>query len=120
MAGGKQVLVGAGRWKLSSQNVLVTSDGRNWNGGAAEIRRHVAAEAPEVISDRTVVGVALQGNANSVIYRRGNGLKQTTRAVTGAFWLCPADVPEDQIRITDGIPEMLHIYLPRRPFHVLE
>ena len=111
--------VGGGRWKLSPNNLLATSDGRDWCGIAAEKRRHSAGEIPEMIADRTVVCLALRGNSDAVIHRRGNGVRQATRAVTGAFWLCPRGVVEDQIRITAAIPEMLHLYLPQRPFDVL-
>jgi hypothetical protein len=111
--------IGVGRWKLAQDNLLATSDGRNWSGIAAEKRRHSAGELPEMIADRTVIGFALKGNAEAVIHRRGSGVRQATRAATGTFWLCPGGVAEDQIRISAAIPEMLHIYLPRQPFLAL-
>ncbi len=112
-------LIGVGRWRLAADNVLLTSDGRHWSGLAAEMRRHVPGEVPEMISDRTVVALAFRGNASAVIHRRGNGLRQATKATTGTFWLCPSGVAEDEICITGRIPEMLHIYLPERPFGAL-
>lgn len=112
-------LIGAGRWKLAADNVLLTSDGRHWSGLAAEMRRHIPGEVPEMISDRTVVALAFRGNSRAVIHRRGNGLRQARRATTGTFWLCPAGVAEDEIRITGHVAEMLHIYLPRQPFNAL-
>lgn len=112
-------LIGSGRWKLAAANVLRNSADRKWSGIAAEVRRHVPGEVPEMISDRNVVGLALKGNRRAVIHRRGNGVRQATPAATGAFWLCPQGVAEDGIRITGHIPEMLHIYLPRQPFRAL-
>lgn len=111
--------IGKGRWALPSANLLLSSDGRRWTGIAAETRRHSTGELPEMISDRTVVALALRGNPDAVIHRRGNGLHQATRAATGTYWLCPEGVSEDSIRITAAIPAMLHIYLPHQPFQVL-
>lgn len=113
------ILIGAGRWKLTVENLLRTSDGRHWSGIAAEIRRHVPGEVPEMISDRTVVACTLRGSPKAVIHRRGNGLRQAMPATTGTFWLCPEGVVEDEIHITGLVPEMLHIYLPRQPFRSL-
>ncbi|MEE7493486.1 AraC family transcriptional regulator [Methylobacterium oryzae] len=112
-------LIGEGRWALPSANLLLCSNGRKWYGVAAETRRHTTGELPEMISDRTVVGLALRGNPDAVIHRRGNGLRQETRAATGTYWLCPEGVSEDSIRITAAIPAMLHVYLPHQPFRVL-
>ncbi len=119
MTEGHDILIGAGRWKLTAENLLRTSDGRHWSGIAAEIRRHVPGEVPEMISDRTVVACTLRGNPKAVIHRRGNGLRQAMPATTGTFWLCPEGVVEDEIHITGLVPEMLHIYLPRQPFRSL-
>ena len=116
---GDDIRIGAGRWKLAVENVLQTSDDRNWSGIAAEVRRHVLGEIPEMISDRTVVAFAANGNRRVVIHRRGNGLRQAMSAATATFWLCPEGVAEDGIRITGHVPEMLHIYRPRQPFRVL-
>ena len=113
------ILIGSGRWTLPALNLLFTSDGRNWSGIAAELRRHVPGEVPEMISDRTVVAYAAVGSPRAMIHRCGNGLRQATPARTGTFWLCPEGVSEDGIRITGHIPKMLHIYLPRQPFRVL-
>lgn len=119
MTEGNGILIGAGRWKLTAENLLRTSDGRHWSGIAAEIRRHVPGEVPEMISDRTVVACTLRGNSKAVIHRRGNGLRQAMPATTGTFWLCPEGIAEDEIHITGLVPEMLHIYLPRQPFRSL-
>ncbi len=109
-----------GRWKLSSSNLLGTSKGRNWSGIGAERRRHSAGEIPEVINnDNTVVGVAMAGNRDSITCRRGNGVRQATPSPTGTIWLCPQNAVEDSIRITNEIPEMLHIYLPSTQFSAL-
>ncbi|WP_187278589.1 helix-turn-helix domain-containing protein [Methylobacterium sp. WL64] len=119
MPGVEDDLIGDGRWALPPANLLLSSDGRTWSGVAAETRRHTAAEVPEMIADRTVVALALRGNPDAVIHRRGNGLRQVTPAATGTFWLCPQGIAEDSIRITGDIPEMLHIYLPHQPFRAL-
>jgi AraC family transcriptional regulator len=108
-----------GRWKLPPDNLLTSSAGRNWSGIEAETRRHSAGEVPEMVADRTVVGLAVRGNPASTIHRRGNGIRQATAALTGTVWLCPSGVAEDSIRITDTVPEMLHVYLSPDPFSTL-
>ncbi len=109
-----------GRWKLSSSNLLGSSKERNWSGIGAERRRHSAGEIPEVINNNnTVVGVAMAGNRNAITYRRGNGIRQAMPSPTETIWLCPQGAAEDSIRITDEIPEMLHIYIPSTQFSAL-
>jgi AraC family transcriptional regulator len=108
-----------GRWKLPPANLLGSSSGRNWSGIGAERRRHSAGELPQMISNITVIGLAVAGNRDAVIHRRGNGIRQATPASTGTIWLCPQGVFEDSIRITDTIPEILHIYLPAEQFSAL-
>ena len=107
------------RWVLPSENLLASSQGRSWHGIGAELRRHSPGELPEMVADSTVIGLALRGNKEAVIHRRGNGLRQATPAATGTVWLCPQGVQEEAIRITAAIPEMLHIYLPANPFAAL-
>jgi AraC family transcriptional regulator len=107
------------RWTLPPATLLSSSTGRDWSGVGAELRRHTAAEVPDMASDTTVIGIAVRGNGNSTIHRRGNGIVQATRASTGTIWLCPQGIQEDKIRITDAIPRMLHIYLPTNPFTAL-
>jgi hypothetical protein len=36
------------------------------------------------------------------------------------MWLCPAGLKEDFLRISHDIPEVLHVYLPPKPFSMLE
>ena len=107
------------RWKLPPASLIASSASRNWKGIGAELRRHVAGELPEMVSDRMVVAIAVRGNHRAVIHRRGNGIRQATRAPRGTVWLCPQGIAEDNIRITGDIPEMLHIYLPSAPFVAL-
>jgi AraC family transcriptional regulator len=104
------------RWKLPPGGLIATSASRNWKGIGVELRRHIAGEVPEMVSDRMVVAIAIKGNHRAVIDRRGNGMRQATHASRGTVWLCPQDIVEDNIRITASIPEMLHIYLPPSAF----
>ena len=36
------------------------------------------------------------------------------------MWLCPAGLKEDFLRISHDIPEVLQVYLPPKPFSMLE
>jgi AraC family transcriptional regulator len=107
------------RWTLPPATLLGASNGRDWSGVGAELRRHTEGEVPDMAADSTVIGIAVRGNADAVIHRRGNGILQATPAPTGTIWLCPQGVQEDKIRITGAIPKMLHIYLPSNPFAAL-
>ena len=101
------------RWRFSDQSLIASSSGRDWGGIHVERRRLFPDEVPMMVSNTvTVIGVAVRGNPDAVLHRRGAGIIQATRAPSGTIWLNPKGVEEDQIRISDGIPEMLLIYLP--------
>lgn len=123
MGSDDDILIGSGRWKLLASNLLLTSDGRSWSGIAAELRRHVPGEVPEMISDRTVVAFAAVGSPRAIIHRRGNGLRQATPARTGTFWLCPEGVAEDGIRNASSLKPLVSPFLlpwrtdTRAPLH---
>jgi AraC family transcriptional regulator len=101
-----------GEKKFQSAPVLATSSGLGWRGVAAELRAHPMCELPPFRSEHLELTVAVQGNADAVVSRRGGGARQQTRVLPGTAWLCPAGVDEDDIAITGALPQILHIYLP--------
>jgi AraC family transcriptional regulator len=56
----------------------------------------------------------------STVTRRADGTTQRTSGSRGTIWLCPAGLKEDSIQISHDIPEVLHVYLPPKPFSMLE
>lgn len=92
---------------------LDTSAGR-WSTLLAERWRHCAGELPPVLPRDTEVVVLLRGQ--TLVERRGAGLRQRTHARPGTVWLCPAGIREDYINAHQGADECLHIFLPGRPF----
>lgn len=112
---GTMNLLQHGEKKFQSAGVLASSEGLGWKGVAAELRAHPACELPAFRSEYLELTVALQGNTEAVVSRRGGGARQHTRVAAGTAWICPADVDEDDIAITGPLPQILHIYLPGAP-----
>jgi AraC family transcriptional regulator len=101
-----------GEKKFQSAGVLASSSGLGWKGVAAELRAHPVCELPPFRSEHLELTVAIQGNTQAVVSRRGGGARQQTRVTPGTVWICPAGVDEDDIAITGALPQILHIYLP--------
>ncbi|HEY0300834.1 MAG TPA: AraC family transcriptional regulator, partial [Rhizomicrobium sp.] len=48
--------------------------------------------------------------------RASGGVRQDVRALPGTTWLCPAGIREEATRLSDDIPEVLHVYIPQHSF----
>ena len=105
-----------GKLKFPNASLTLTSANRGWCGIAAELRRHPAGELPPFTPAQMEVTLAVKDARDSKVGRRGGGIWQDTPARAGTLWLCPIGVHEDAIRITNEIPEVLHIYLPAEQF----
>lgn len=86
---------------------------------AAELRRHPAGEVSPVLPSQMEITLAVKGSRTSVVERRA-GRAQRTPAHTGTLWFCPIGVQEEEIRISEPIPEVLHLYLPTQTFAALD
>lgn len=106
---------GHGNAKFPRAGLLASSAQRNWRGVLVEHRSHAAGEIPAFTPTSTEVTMLLgsQSGPSARVIRRGNGELQDTSARPGAIWLCPAGVFEDRIRLTDALPSVLHLYVPR-------
>lgn len=89
------MMPGHGDWKFPRAELLASSRDRDWRGIAAELRYHPAGEIPPIRSSQIEVTLALSGNENGYVNRRGNGETQRTSVAPGQIWLCPAGVEED-------------------------
>ncbi|WP_276122050.1 helix-turn-helix domain-containing protein [Pararhizobium qamdonense] len=98
--------------KFPDAGLLASSRARGWKGMAAELRSHPACAIPDICSTQTEITFAVRGAKAGSVHRRGNGRLQVAPSRSGTIWVCPKGVSEDQIRITEAIPEVLHVYIP--------
>lgn len=105
-----------GKLKFPRAGLINSSGPRRWQNLGAEVRAHPAGELPAICGTQMEVTLALQGTRSGVVHRRGDGQRQATLARPGTLWFCPIGVAEDSIRITEPLPEVLHLYLPDSQF----
>ena len=108
-----------GTKKYAATTVLLSSQGRGWSGVAAELREHPPCEFPALVPQHNEIVVALRGRDDGWVHRTGAGEQQNTRTINGTIWLCPAGIGEKDVRISDPLPEILHIYLAPEHFNAL-
>ena len=108
-----------GTKKYAATTVLFSSEGRGWSGVAAELREHPPCEFPALVPQHNEIIVAIRGRDDGWVHRSGAGEQQDTRTTNGTIWLCPAGIGEKDVRISDPLPEILHIYLAPEHFNVL-
>lgn len=101
--------------KFSRAELIASSASRNWQGVGAELRSHPAGEITPILPTQMEITLAIAGSRTSVVARRA-GPTQETVARTGTLWFCPIGLKEDEIRISEPIPEVLHVYLPKERF----
>jgi len=99
-------------------DLVESSAASNWSGVAAEVRMHPACELPAITLEHMEVGIALRCHSQSVVSRKGDGLRQVTKVEPGTIWLCPAGVHEQDITVS-AWHEVLHLYLPVSRFDQL-
>jgi AraC family transcriptional regulator len=117
--GGRVVQVlGHGYGKFPTGELFESSVRRGWVGLLAERRSHPAGDLPTFTPAYTEIAMLVRGR--STVTRRADGTTQRTSGSRGTFWLCPAGLKEDFLQISHDIPEVLHVYLPPKPFSILE
>jgi AraC family transcriptional regulator len=100
--------------KYVTGRMLQTSNARRWSSILAERWSHAAGELPPLTPRDTEVAVLLNGY--SVVDRIGSGMRQITHGRPGTVWLCPSGIREEFINVEDPLDDVLHIFLPGRPF----
>ena len=108
-----------GRHKFPHARLIASSQGLGWQGVAAELRSHPAGDIPAIQPDQVEVTIAVRGERDAVVSRKGAGQRQETAVVPGQIWISPVGVVEDDIRITRHLSAILHLYLPASPPHTL-
>jgi AraC family transcriptional regulator len=105
-----------GSRKYPTSALLASSAGLGWPTIHAELRSHGVSETPVIVPQHMELCFAVTGNNNGLVTRSGAGQRQHTVPTTGAIWLCPIGVGDNEIRITAPIPKTMHLYLPATLF----
>jgi AraC family transcriptional regulator len=105
--------------KYPTSALLNSSAGLGWSTISAELRSHGVSETPVIVPQHMELCLAVAGNDNGLVRRTGAGQCQETKPTTGAIWLSPIGVGDNEITITAPIPKAMHLYLPTTLFRRL-
>jgi AraC family transcriptional regulator len=105
---------GARKYPVSA--LLGSSAALGWSTIAAELRSHGVSQTPLIVPQHTEICLAIVGNKNGLVRRTGAGQCQQAVPRTGAIWLSPIGVGDNEITITAPIAQTLHLYLPAALF----
>ena len=108
-----------GARKYPTSGLLGSSGGLGWSTISAELRSHPAGETPIIVPQNVELCIAVAGNDAGLVIRTGAGQRQETRPSTGAIWLSPVGICDNQITIKYPVPKVLHLYLPTTQFRKL-
>lgn len=109
------MLLQHGRRKFPQAQLLVSSHQLGWRGIAAELRSHPAGDIAAIQPEQVEVTIALAGERDAIVSRKGAGVRQETPVRPGQIWISPVGLVEDDIRITRPLSRILHLYLPTEP-----
>jgi AraC family transcriptional regulator len=105
-----------GARKYPTSALLGSSAGLGWSTISAELRSHGIGHIPVIVPQHTEICLVIIGNENGLVRRTGAGQRQNAVPRTGAIWLTPIGVGDNEITITAPIPQTLHLYLPAALF----
>lgn len=101
--------------KFPQARLLASSRQQGWVGIAAELRSHPSGDIAAIQPDQVEVTIAVNGEKEAIVSRKGAGVRQETRVLPGQIWISPVGLVEDDIRITRPLSRILHLYLPTEP-----
>lgn len=104
-----------GSHKFPKARLIASSGALGWKGIAAELRSHPSGEIAAIQPEQVEVTIAVAGERDAIVSRKGAGLRQDTPVLPGQIWISPVGVVEDDIRITRPLSRILHLYLPTTP-----
>ncbi|MGJ5181183.1 helix-turn-helix domain-containing protein [Bradyrhizobium oligotrophicum] len=107
-------LLGHSADKYVTGRMRQSSRERGWSNLLVERWSHAAGVLPPLTPRDTEIAVLLRGRG--LVGRVGSGLRQVTRGQPGTVWLCPSGITEEYIDIAEPMEDVLHIFLPGRPF----
>jgi AraC family transcriptional regulator len=108
-----------GARKYPTSALLRSSASLGWSTISAELRSHGVSETPAIVPQHMELCLAVAGNDNGLVRRTGAGQCQETIPRTGAIWLSPIGVGDNEITITAPIPKAMHLYLQATLFRRL-
>jgi AraC family transcriptional regulator len=103
--------------KFPTSRLLESSLERGWPGLFAERRAHPAGALQPFTPPFTEVSLLIRGVAT--VTRQAGGVYQQTLADPGTIWLSPAGLREEFTVISTDLAEVMHLYLPAKPFAAL-
>lgn len=111
-------LVGA-KYETAGCTLLASSYDHRWHRGlGAELRRYTHLYCPSFLQPVNELAIAVGGSAT--IQRRANGPEQKFVSQSGGACLCPRGVDVRYLHVSQGQLDMLHLYLPRDLYGLLE
>ena len=105
--------------KYPTSALLKSSAGLGWSTISAELRSHGVSETPVIVPQHVELCLAVAGSDKGLVRRTGAGQYQETKPTTGAIWLSPIGVGDNEITITAPLPKTMHLYLPTTLFRRL-
>jgi AraC family transcriptional regulator len=107
---------GHGLEKFTDARLIATSAKRPWSLLSAEIRSHEVGEIGAFTPQNAEITQTIRDTNRAYSVRSSGGVSQTVTAIPGTIWLCPAGICEEATRLSDDMPAVLHVYLPRHSF----
>jgi AraC family transcriptional regulator len=108
------IVLGHGAAKFPTSRLLESSTERAWPGLFAERRAHPAGVLAAFTAPFTELSLLIRGAA--LLTRQAEGMYQQILAKPGTIWLSPAGLKEDFTIFSADMAEILHLYLPAKPF----
>lgn len=107
------------KYEIDGCTLVASSTGRKWsNGLGAELRRHTDLHCKPFLQPVNELAIAIHGSAT--IQRRASGPEQKFVSREGLACLCPLGVDVRYLHVEQGPLDMLHLYLPRDLYGLLE
>ena len=108
-----------GARKYPTSALLGSSARLGWSTISAEVRSHPVSETPVIVPQHTELCIAVIGTDDGFVRRTGAGQCQEAMPSSGAIWLSPIGVGDNEVTITAPIPKAMHLYLPTTLFRRL-
>ncbi len=107
---------GHGIEKFADASLIETSTHRPWSLIAAELRSHRIGEIGAFTPQNAEITQIIQDTHAAYSVRSSGGVRQQVTAIPSTIWLCPAGICEEATRLSNDMPEVLHVYLPPHSF----
>ena len=102
-----------GQAKYPTSRLVTSFEGRGWSQASAELRARTGTEWPGYGGERIEVVFLLQGASDGLATCRFGWREHPVATHAGTAWVCPAEVPADEIRTTPSPLMAGHIYIPQ-------